>query len=163
MSGRFLKKRLRPEDSVIVDRFSDEYPVKLGGLARELGIQVFSSTMPPGVSGSIERNEDGNFQIRVNRHDKKSRQRFTLAHEIAHFLLHRNLIGSKLTDDILYRSHLSNQQEVEANKLAAELIMPSRLIEPFVSDMEDMAEDEVINLAERFGVSKDAMKIRLGL
>ena len=67
-----------------IDGYMSEYPVKLGAIASALGVKVLLSTLPRGTSGQIGQ-EDGAFVIRVNRHEAKHRQRFTLAHEIAHF------------------------------------------------------------------------------
>ena len=78
-----------PDD--VRDSFSDllrEYPVRLGEVAKRLGIKVLLSTLPRGTSGQIGQ-EDGRFVIRINRHEARHRQRFTLAHELAHYLLHR--------------------------------------------------------------------------
>ena len=71
-----------------VARFQADIPVKLGALAKELGLKIVSSTLPMGISGEIRPGNEG-FVISVNRHDSARRQRFTVAHEIAHYLLHR--------------------------------------------------------------------------
>lgn len=50
-------------------------------------------------------------------------KRFTIAHEIAHLLLHRPILREGVTDDVLYRSpHLGGTQETEANKMAADIL-----------------------------------------
>ena len=47
------------------------------------------------------------YAIFVNKGDRyKTRQRFTIAHKIAHFILHREAIGDGIVDDALYRSGL---------------------------------------------------------
>ncbi|WP_244665103.1 ImmA/IrrE family metallo-endopeptidase [Candidatus Symbiopectobacterium sp. 'North America'] len=107
--------------------------------------------------------EDGNVVIRVNRHDVKERQRFTLAHEIAHFLLHRDRIGDGITDDILYRSKLSDFMEVQANRLAADILMPGHLIQPKLKEFTELRDEEKYKkLADMAEVSTTAIKIRLG-
>ena len=142
-----------------------ETPVNLGGLAKDLGLEVFQSTLPPKISGLIEPSSTApsGFRIKLNRHDPMVRQRFTLAHEIAHFLLHRFDIGRGVVDDTMYRSHLSSQKEVEANKLGARIIMPMEKVRYALSQRQNVPREKLIDdLAKEFKVSKEAMKIRLG-
>lgn len=137
-------------------------PVRLGALAKELGVSILASTLAPGVSGEI-RPEGASYCIRVNRHDSERRQRFTVAHEISHFLLHRGLIGSGIRDDVLYRSSLSDWVEAQANRLAADILMPRDSVLEERKKLEALGEEEQISeLARKFMVSDVAMKIRLG-
>ncbi|WP_145690039.1 ImmA/IrrE family metallo-endopeptidase [Azospirillum brasilense] len=152
---------LEPEYMEVVKRHQQEFPIRVGALARELGIEVKTTDMPDNVSGSLSRSSDNpeRWVIRVNRRHSKNRQRFTVAHEIAHFLLHRNQIGRGVTDDTFYRSNLSDSREREANRLAADILMPWSLIRRATEEGARSADD----LAEAFGVSTAAMHIRLGL
>jgi hypothetical protein len=141
-------------------------PVKLSALAKALGVSLKAATLPAGISGEIRPDPDspGNVVIRVNRHDSDKRQRFTVAHEIAHFLLHRDQIGNGIKDDVLYRSSLSDRREAEANRLAADLLMPEHLIANWLERARLLRVENVeIYLAEQFEVSEASMKIRLGL
>jgi Zn-dependent peptidase ImmA (M78 family) len=134
-------------------------------MARSLGIDVKLSTMKPGQSGKIQREADGRYVIRINRHETRERQRFTLAHEISHFLLHRDEIdrlAGGIVDNVLYRSGASEQKEFEANRLAADLIMPNEAVFSELEALGTPVSDEIIDkLAEIFRVSKAAMEIRL--
>jgi Zn-dependent peptidase ImmA (M78 family) len=121
--------------------------------------------MSPEISGLIEPSDSApsRFRIRLNRHEMVERQRFTLAHEIAHFLLHRSEIGGGLVDDALYRSSLSTRKEVEANKLASKLVMPDGLVAQERRKVSHLPLDEQISrLAKLFRVSEAAMRIKLG-
>lgn len=143
-----------------------EAPVKLNAIAEYFGIPVYLSTLKPKISGLIEPDESSpsKFRIRLNRHEITERQRFTLAHEIAHFLLHRSLIGAGVVDDTMYRSGLSSRREVEANRLAADLCMPRELIDKHRREFMHLDDDELVSeMAKRFRVSKPAMQIRLGV
>lgn len=146
-------------------RYSNEAPVKLGALANDLGISVVLSDLPTGISGKLQRDPHDNEKwiIRINRHEHRNRQRFTLAHEIAHFVLHRTSISEELNgeliDDTFYRSGLSDRREREANQLAAEMLMPWPLIRKLTAEGVRTPRE----LAERLGVSEAAMSIRLGL
>lgn len=150
----------------IVDRFREETPVRLGALAAELGLEVFKSSLKPDISGLIEPSSTApsGFRIRINRHEIPERQRFTLAHEIAHYLLHRNDIGGGVIDNVLYRSNLSSRKEVEANKLAAKIIMPISNIRAERQALPNLDDEQAaVVLASKFKVSLPAMRIRLGL
>jgi Zn-dependent peptidase ImmA (M78 family) len=85
------------------------------------------------------------------------RKRFTVAHEVGHFVLHRNQIGESLTDDELYRSGLSTRQEAQANRFAADILMPKDLI---LKTINRLGDDPQV-LASEFKVSEAAMRIRL--
>ncbi|MBB3607616.1 ImmA/IrrE family metallo-endopeptidase [Rhizobium sp. BK602] len=159
-------QRLAPEIRVLLEKYHQTIPVKLGELAKELGLAVKAATLDVGISGEIAPDPDivGAFKIRINRHEVKTRQRFTLAHEIAHFLLHKDRIGNGIVDNILYRSTLSDKYEAEANRLAADILMPEAVILDWRKQRKGLAKRECVHpLAELFGVSEDAMSIRLGL
>ncbi|MCJ8143841.1 ImmA/IrrE family metallo-endopeptidase [Ancylobacter sp. A5.8] len=163
--NRYLDRLNSREREIVLSHISN-VPVKLSALARELGIEVKASTLPAGISGEIRPSQDrpGTYTIRVNRHDSEGRQRFTVAHEIAHYLLHRDKIGAGLTDDALYRSKLTNFLEIEANQLAADILMPTQFVRKYESSLSGFSSDEKIAImAREFGVSEPAMKIRLGL
>ncbi len=157
--------RIAPEEKAILDRHLTEYPVKLGQLAKELGVSIRVSSMPTGVSGQISR-EGNQYVIRVNRNEARERQRFTIGHELSHYLLHRNVIDSSpdgITDTVLYRSGAPERIEYEANRLAAEIVMPMPLIEKELRENFGgvVTEATIEGLASRFEVSKAAMEIKL--
>jgi hypothetical protein len=157
---------LEEADREIVDRFLREVPVQLSALATALGLRVISAPLPSGISGEIrpEPASPSGFAIRVNKNDPARRQRFTVAHEIGHYLLHRDEIGDGITDDVLYRSMLSNSREAQANRLAADLLMPDRLVAEWKRRARELGEENVVSfLADKFNVSTAAMKIRLGI
>ncbi|MFY2764642.1 ImmA/IrrE family metallo-endopeptidase [Arenimonas sp. MALMAid1274] len=163
VSNNLNDDRIDATQQAAIQRAHERIPVKLSSLAKDLGLRVIASTLPPGISGEI-RPIDGRFVISVNRHDSARRQRFTVAHEIAHFLLHRDQIGSGIADDVLYRSSLSDSREAEANRLAADILLPRQVLSEEISSRKGRSrEDLVSELAEMFDVSEVAMKIRLGI
>src|SRR3546814_4419968 len=66
-----------------------------------------------------------------------------------------DLIGDGVTDDAMYRSNLSSAVEVQANRMAADILMPWHLIR----EATDKGIDTVERLAEYFDVSRSTMSI----
>jgi predicted transcriptional regulator len=143
--------------------FQAKAPVDIVQIADRLGLKVWKEKMPENISGMIKRDSrlggSSGYSIVVNPSHARTRQRFTIAHEIAHYLLHRDRIGDGIEDDVLMRSGLSNLEEIQANKLAARILMPIHLIRREMN----AGVRTVPDLARRFDVSAQAMSIRLDL
>lgn len=141
-------------------------PVDVSGLAMDLCVPVNFVRLDPDISGELIRMKNGDYGINVNSDHPETRQRFTLAHELGHYLLHRSLIGDGVNDDRAYRSTrtgryhntlIGPRQETQANKFAADLLMPFHLIDECREEGLDRA-----RMARRLKVSEHAMAIRLG-
>ncbi|ATI41929.1 hypothetical protein CBW24_07885 [Pacificitalea manganoxidans] len=164
MTSRELRSLKGDEKETLVAHLSS-YPVKLGKIAKDLGVAIKVSSMKTGISGQITKEDDG-YVIRVNRHEARERQRFTIAHELSHYLLHRHIIDSSeegIRDNVLYRSGAPERIEYEANRLAADIVMPLDLVEKVLQEefRGEVTERTIEALAARFGVSKAAMEVRL--
>lgn len=142
-------------------------PVNVEGLAKALGIDVKYAYLESDISGQIEQYKPGRFRITVNAADAPTRQRFSIAHELGHFVYHRPLIGDGVDDDRAYRStakgRYHNQligpsQETQANSFAANLLIPDSLLR----QEQRSGHVDVNDMAHRFEVSRHAMSIRLG-
>jgi len=158
--------RVREDEAAIVRRFTTVFPVKIGELANALGLKVVRAPLAPRISGLIQPSDEASagFEIRVNKYELPERQRFTVAHEIAHYLLHRHDIGSGVVDSIMYRSELTSRKETEANKLAADLVMPEKAVSAEIKRLGGKRDEEMAEkLATIFRVSVPAMKVRLGI
>lgn len=113
------------------------------------GVKVFYSTMegfdtPRDISGYSRVNDLGKPEIIVNINDSDKRQRFTMAHELGHIILHWNWLNmknqqlSKDNIEILFRSnHFYNPEEqlkeLQANEFAAELLIPMNTLKTSIS------------------------------
>lgn len=162
MKSSYEWQSLSDDQRSTITKYQSDFPVEVGAIAKSFGISVLKSTMPGSISGEI-RETSGKVTIKVNRHDIKERQRFTIAHEIAHFLLHRDRLSSGITDDVLYRSKLTDDLERQANRLAADIIMPSTLIQSALSNLATLKqEDKLKKISELAQVSLAAVKIRIG-
>ena len=98
-------------------------PIDIRQIAKKLGLSIIEDiVMDKEISGCLE-NKSGRWYIYVNAFHSEKRKRFTIAHEIAHFVLHSSNYLS-FQDVSFFRSPSSESKEVEANKLAAEILMP---------------------------------------
>ena len=151
------------EQCRIVERHQTYAPVDITALATDLGLVVYEDyDLGPGISGMISRdlsNESpSGYVISVNATESYTRQRFTIAHECAHFLKHREKIGDGISDDAMYRSDkMNSQEEFEANNLAADLLMPKRLVLLRIRK----GFNDTAQLAREFQVSEAAMRVRM--
>ncbi|TVT60168.1 MAG: ImmA/IrrE family metallo-endopeptidase [Sedimenticola thiotaurini] len=132
-----------------------DVPLDVDGLIRILNIRIRREAMDDETSGYLKR-MDEHWVIGVNNLHHPRRQRFTLAHELGHFVLHQKN-GREFVDKILYRNNLdSNSEEAEANVFAANLLMPEAEFRRFLSGVSDQVED----IASHFNVSALAVRIR---
>lgn len=143
-------------------------PVPVERIIRLLGIRVEYAPLDDELSG-LAHIRDGIPIIGINALHVPNRQRFTLAHELAHVLLHRSELEHAVHVDrgSLRRDALAAEGvhpiEIEANAFAAEFLMPTNLLisalEHHPVDLED--DNAVATLARRFRVSDAAMRYRL--
>jgi hypothetical protein len=156
-------RRLPPKTKSLIEHYHQNAPVDVLGIAAGLDLNVWEDNLEEGVSGKLLRDaENGGssgYSIIVSSKEAPVRKRFTIAHEIAHFILHRNQINDEIEDDVFYRSHLSNAVETEANRLAADILMPYRLIDA----LEQSGVVDISGLSRALQVSKHALTIRLGI
>lgn len=107
----------------------DLYPVDPVAIAKQLNLRVRWGDLPGDVSGMI-RAEDGAVTIYVDTDESFRRQRFTLAHEIGHYI-QRYRSGADITKMAFIdrRGELARQgsdvNEIYANEFAASLLMPA--------------------------------------
>ena len=145
----------------IVEEFTRSYPVDVEGLADALDIRVMREELPGDISGKIERDwiDSEGFMITLNANHGTVRQRFTLAHEIAHFILHRDMIGDGIIDNGLYRdSRIGDGKERQANRYAARILMPRRLVE---KAWREAGARDAVRLSAEFEVSQAVAQIRM--
>lgn len=161
-------------DRLLEEYRVDEPPVSVGDIAHGEGAQIVRQRFEGSESGFILR--DGKLSvIGINTLTSRRRQRFTIAHELGHMLLHdgrplivdhsirvnfRNDTSSAATDD----------EEIEANTFAAALLMPRPLmlshLKAYLTGMTQSGgsisrEDLIAKLAREFDVSVEAMGYRL--
>jgi len=148
-------------------------PVPVDKVANALGVEVRWEPADPDLSGFLVRDpKDRRAIIGVNSKHHKNRQRFTIGHELGHFLLHK---GEKVHVDSLDRafevklrdedsSTGTDSDEREANLFAAELLMPASFLKEDLANLDtlDLFRQDVLKpLARKYGVSTEALTFRL--
>ena len=84
-------------------KLKDIYTVDLNSLCRKLGLQSpVYETMDKEIFGKIIVDENS-YTCKINEGITDTQKRFTLAHEISHFILHRKHIKEGITEDTLLR------------------------------------------------------------
>jgi len=149
-------RALRPS-GMGADQFADMLTLRLGleqppidvvRVCEYLGIQLFNADSPR-WSGAVN-SDEYSATIWVRADDALIRQRFTIAHELGHLMLHS--LGVSFRDD----TFTGTSAEMEANRFAAAFLMPERLVRA-AAEHTQLSE----HLAAQFRVSEQAMKIRL--
>jgi Zn-dependent peptidase ImmA (M78 family) len=135
-------------------------PVPVEDIATKGNIQI-SRAPSKSFSGVLFRKEDTAF-IALNSKESLVRQRITIAHELGHYYLHPNK-----NTFVEFRDNQKNivrgTKEIEANKFAACLLMPQKLLEQDISTIapSGILKEHVTFLAQKYQVSEDAMTYRL--
>jgi Zn-dependent peptidase ImmA (M78 family) len=144
-----------------------EPPVDPVRIAEEvLHVVIVKTSMSPDMSGMLVR-EPERVLIGVNESHSDSRQRFTIAHELGHFHLHKGrsvIIDSDVR--VNFRDHVSSlatdREEIEANRFAAALLMPDYMVRSWIVHESFQTGPELVGqLAKNFKVSKAAVNFRL--
>ena len=105
----------------------------------------------------IKKTGEKAYEIVVNKTHHKNRQRFSMAHEYAHFQLHREKIEEMPEgEQILHRGSVRNPIETQANRFAADILLPKS---EFLTVLQRTA-GNVPKMAEAFGVSQLALRYR---
>jgi Zn-dependent peptidase ImmA (M78 family) len=137
------------------DKGIEVSPLDLPKLTQHLGIAMLLEPMKDEESGSLSKDKKGNWIMKVNSLHHPNRQRFTISHELGHFIKHR-AIHNTFKDSTFFRNNESNYIEVEANKFAAELLMPKQIFDTYIQNVSSKVED----IAKHFQVSSMAVRIR---
>lgn len=128
-------------------------------VSKIFGIEIIETDLGREVSGFLER-IGSVWKIYVNKYESESRKRFTIAHELGHFVCHGDKYASSGTsepDKIFFRDESSlSSQEQEANNFAANLLMP----EDVFKDRVNSGVRKIVDLAAEFQLSTAAVKYR---
>lgn len=121
-------------------------PINIVAIANQFDLRVYAAKLKGDISGVLDLSEK---RIYLERSDSVERKRFTCAHEVGHFLLHRNR-----QEMFLFRGDYNSEIEKEANKMAAEILMPAHFVKEFLRTM------TFPDMAKKFAVSDTDAKYR---
>ncbi|MBP9758484.1 ImmA/IrrE family metallo-endopeptidase [Candidatus Dojkabacteria bacterium] len=129
-------------------------PIEISKILEKYNLNLVETTFTDSnISGGFERPTN---TIYISKDESYPRQKFTLAHELGHFIMH-----SETQREVYYRHQIDDpgqdiNHEAEANAFAAALLMPDTILRSNLSKTSDM--DDLVKI---FGVSYSAMYYRL--
>lgn len=167
-----FKQTARDYAKAVLAEFGVENaPVPVERIIKRRNIKVQFSPLDKELSG-MALIKDGVAIIGVNALHHPNRQRFTMAHELGHHVMHCEAITGTVHVDkgfamILMRDDLASQgtdrMEIQANAFASELLMPESILEKMLDvssvDLDDTESLQAI--ARKFKVSLSALQYRL--
>jgi Zn-dependent peptidase ImmA (M78 family) len=173
---RKLQRAVREAQRVLDQHSVASAPVNVEALARRWA-HLLKQNLDEDISGMLvplTNVVDGRqWAIVVNKLHSHVRQRFTIAHELGHLLLHGYTAahadrGFKVRLRDSHSSEGSVFEEIEANRFAAELLMPEALLRRRLANhtieyaSQDLSgERQLAKLAREFNVSRQALSIRV--
>lgn len=156
-----LIEETRPSETaekLLVHLRLSEPPVDPELIAQKLNVPVFEWSLPDEISGLFVRDREL-VCIGLNQSHSKVRQRFTIAHELGHFVFsnEEDLFVDFIDSNTEIRSKDQNAER-RANYFAAGLLMPRSWLK---KDFEQYGSDGLPALSRRYQVSEQAMWFRL--
>ena len=133
---------------------AEHEPIALRDVVSTLNLSLVNTAREPfaGEAALVEVGDSHAIELRGKGGDL--RRRFSIAHEVGHFVLHPGRLAPE-------RSGMANEamrfEEREADSFAAELLMPEHMVRR--AALQDGA--DASRLADRFEVSEAAMSLRL--
>ncbi len=124
-------------------------------IAKELNITIVYVQMDSAISGYLKFVEE-QWVIGVNSLHNPKRQRFTIAHELGHYYMHREK-NVDFEDTTFFRNNDSTSIEYSANEFAANLLMPESRVKSAV----ESGVKNIEKLSTMFNVSVAAIKYRV--
>lgn len=132
-----------------INKVEDLYKLKL--IAFEIGIDIVEGTLTSCESLLMYKN--GKPYVIVNKGSHPQRKRFSIAHEIGHFILHNDGVATVCSSDFIesWETCSIPENELEANEFAANLILPERF---FKKDSDfDPDFSELLRLCDKYQTS----------
>ncbi|HLP88195.1 MAG TPA: ImmA/IrrE family metallo-endopeptidase [Nostocaceae cyanobacterium] len=160
-----MSRKAKQAAKKILESFGDSLPINLDAILKAYNLSVRKEKLEDKTSGMLVI-KDGYAIIGINANHHPNRQRFTIAHELGHFLLHQTVSNIFIDSSLVFlrdekASEGTKRQEIEANTFAAELLMPELVLIEKAHNL-PLDDDQVVKkLADEFGVSVQALTIRL--
>ena len=155
---------------MILDRLGiEEVPIPIVAIMKALKFQVVAGELKDEISGIIGIDDDlaKNFKsskvIAINNKDNVGHQRFTMAHELAHYLFDFDVSNQIVYYNTYNTFEDENEEERRANYFAANLFMPEK---KFKKEFDNVVIKNnlyvtVEKLSQIFQVSGEAVRRRI--
>lgn len=130
----------------------NSFPVDLNRILTHLDLSLEERKLENEISGILDIKKR---IIYVEKEHSQPRKNFTIAHELGHYCMHQD-ISDTFEDKIFLRTSSVDLYESQANKFAAELLMPRDVFIKLIK--EDI--NTIENLAAYFNVSTLAIRVR---
>ena len=155
---------------MILDRLGiEEVPIPIVAIMKSLNFQVVAGELKDEISGIIGIDDDlaKNFKsskvIAINNKDNVGHQRFTMAHELAHYLFDFDVSNQIVYYNTYNNFEDENEEERRANYFAANLLMPEK---KFKKEFDNVVIKNnlyvtVEKLSQIFQVSGEAVRRRI--
>lgn len=149
---------------ILQENYITSWPVPVEELIEFHGLGLILSEFTDGeISGVIDLNKK---YLYINFSDSPQRKRFTIAHELGHWILHRTELAANQEIAVLYRRPLGTEEidvlEQEANCFAANLLVPEVMLRKAIEQVSSVSGKESCDshLAEIFNVSRSVIGYR---
>lgn len=156
-----IQEAVKKADEILEENSVVSPPVRINEIIENYGLKALESSFSdPEIAGVIDVERE---KIYVNKDHSPTRKIFTIAHELGHWILHRN----ELTDElgkyaILYRKPMGEVNddpiEKQANAFAAHLLVPKKFLKKYY---EEIKRNNISAIAEIFGVSHELIGYRI--
>lgn len=155
---------------MILDKLGiEEVPIPIVAIMKSLNFQVVAGELKDEISGIIGIDDDlaKNFKsskvIAINNKDNVGHQRFTMAHELAHYLFDFDVSNQIVYYNTYNTFEDENEEERRANYFAANLLMPEK---KFKKEFDNVVIKNnlyvtVEKLSQIFQVSGEAVRRRI--
>ena len=164
-----ISKRIEKLTLEILESYAvHEIPIPVDEIANNRGLDIRPYDLGEDISGALMI-DNGKGTIGFNPKESKVRQRFTIAHELGHYELHKQEKGLFVDKGftVLFRDSNSSKgeisQELEANAFAAALLMPEKfLVREIRKNNFDVGDEiSIREMAKMFNVSVSALTFRI--
>jgi hypothetical protein len=151
--------RFRPAVDLLKELgVADPPDIDIEAIAEHCGATVTYATLSGSEARIIGVGE--NAIITVNRSPYRGRERFSAAHELAHWLRDAGEVALACNPDIAFDDSGGGNRETRANDYAADLLLPKFMFKPR-SEGKSMTVQTASALADEFTTSLTATAIRL--
>jgi len=131
-------------------------------LEEKRSLKIFYLPIPPerGIYGMFTYDQKMGGCVLINSNPNSGNQLFSLAHEYAHFVFHKEKLGIISTEE-----ERNSTDEKVANSFASNFLIPEDTLRDLfnmrIKEVSDLKAEDVVYLADYFGVSFTTMVYRL--